>query len=246
MKVIIYTFLCLLILAACQSSKRDSADTNAKARSQADTLEQELIEYAKSEILPGFGVTIFTADSILFEKGFGYSNLEAKKAFQTDHIQMIASISKTLVGVALMKTVEEGLIYLDENVNDILSFPITNPHFPDKVITPRMLAAHTSSISGTKQSDKGYRFESPLLVSEFPDAYQPLLDNYNQTAAITLADFLANKLSPSGKWFEPGIYLEQEPGSVYEYSNLGIALLAHLIELKTGIPFDQYTQKGRT
>ncbi|MFP2995121.1 serine hydrolase domain-containing protein [Spongiivirga sp. MCCC 1A20706] len=237
-------FLLLLFLSLLLGCKEKPTATDSEAvTSQRDSLESELKSIAESKVLPGFGVSVFTKDSILYQRGFGFSNIQKETPYTTDNVQIIASVTKTLVGIALMKVVEDGLVHLDDDINHHLAFDVKNPNFPDEKITIRMLAAHTSSIGGTKKSDKGYRFESKLLASQFPEAYGPLLDVYNKDEEIALADFLKYKLSKGEKWYEKAIFNTEQPGTSYEYSNLGIALLAHIIELKTGQSFDRYAKE---
>jgi CubicO group peptidase (beta-lactamase class C family) len=49
-----------------------------------------------------FAVSVFNADSIIYSKGFGYSNKENNKPYTTETQQYIASVSKTVIGIALM------------------------------------------------------------------------------------------------------------------------------------------------
>ena len=59
---------------------------------------------------------------------------------------MLASISKTVMAVAVMQAVEDGLLDLDSDVNDALPFDVRNPPTLGTAITLRMLLTHTSSI----------------------------------------------------------------------------------------------------
>ncbi len=207
----------------------------------SDSLTIKLQEVQDENILPGFAISIFTKDSILYQKGFGYSDVKAQKEYSVESVQIIASITKTLIGVALMKAVEEGKINLDDEINNILPFKASNPTFPKTPITIRHLATHTSSISSTDNSDEGYRFETPLLKEDFPEAHHPGLEDLNKTEDLSMANYLAYKLSSQGKWYEESVFNLSEPGTSYEYSNLGATLLAHCIEIRTGEPFDEYT-----
>ena len=59
----------------------------------------------------------------------------------------VASISKIITTIGVLKLYEKGLLDLDSNINDYLDFEITNPNFIDKPITVEMLLNHTSSLS---------------------------------------------------------------------------------------------------
>ncbi|MEM9051322.1 MAG: serine hydrolase domain-containing protein, partial [Bacteroidota bacterium] len=139
--------IALVCLISCENQTVESNATAEITPTVFDTLNADLSSYDSLNILPGFAVSIFKADTILFEKGYGYSNIEEKSPYTPESIQIIASATKTLVGVSLMKAVENGSLKLDDNINNYLPSSVINPNYPDEVITPRMLASHTSSIS---------------------------------------------------------------------------------------------------
>lgn len=206
-----------------------------------DSIDVELKKIEKLNTLSGFAVSVFTKDTILFQKGYGYSDIKAQKPFTSDNVQIIASVTKTLVGVSLMQLVEKEQLSLDTPINDILPYKVVNPYFPEEEITLRHLATHTSTITGTKKSDKGYRFETPLKLENFSkehrEIYEKLIGVYNKTESLSMKEFLQRKLSNKGIWYEQAIFKNAKPGTNYNYSNLGIALLSHCIEIKTGKSF---------
>ena len=58
----------------------------------------------------------------------------------------IASVSKLVVAIGVMRLVEQGVLDLDTDVSRYLDWPLRNPHFLDRPITLRMLLSHTSSL----------------------------------------------------------------------------------------------------
>jgi len=58
----------------------------------------------------------------------------------------IASVSKLVVAIGVMRVVEQGVLDLDADVSRYLEWPLRNPAFPDRPITLRMLLSHTSSL----------------------------------------------------------------------------------------------------
>jgi len=66
----------------------------------------------------------------------------------------IASISKLMTTLGLMRLVEEGRFDLDADVSAYLGFTLRNPHFPRRAITLRHLLTHTSSL----RDEAGYSF----------------------------------------------------------------------------------------
>lgn len=64
----------------------------------------------------------------------------------------IASISKLVAALGVMRLVDYGTLDLDRDVSDYLGWRLRNPAFPDAVITLRLLLSHRSSLS----DDAGY------------------------------------------------------------------------------------------
>lgn len=59
----------------------------------------------------------------------------------------VASISKLAVAIVAMSLVEDGLLDLDQDVSDILGWPLRHPLHPDVVITTRQLLSHQSGLT---------------------------------------------------------------------------------------------------
>lgn len=118
-------------------------NTTIKAQSINDSITIELSRISKKSNLVGFGVAIVNKDSIVYAKGFGYAEKETKTPYTIHTVQPIASISKTLLAVALMKAQEMGKLRLNDPINDYLPFKIYNPNFPNENITIRQLANHS-------------------------------------------------------------------------------------------------------
>jgi CubicO group peptidase (beta-lactamase class C family) len=58
----------------------------------------------------------------------------------------VASVSKMVTAIGVMKLVDQGRLDLNRDVSDYLGWRLRNPNFPDRPITLAMLLAHTSSL----------------------------------------------------------------------------------------------------
>ncbi|MEM8890805.1 MAG: serine hydrolase domain-containing protein, partial [Bacteroidota bacterium] len=127
-----------------------------KGNGTGEVLDQ-LIEYwADQGYLPGFATVVLSKDEVLFQQAYGYADLEEEKAYSLESIQNIGSVSKTLIGLALMHAVEEGKLKLEDEVNPYLPFEVINPYHPDKPIRIIQLANHTSSIGEMEAYERSY------------------------------------------------------------------------------------------
>ena len=111
------------------------------------SLEEQLADLYKNGQLPGFAVAIVSKDKILFEKSFGFADIASQTAYTNSTQQSIASLSKTFIGLALMKAIEMGELNLDTPINTLLPFSVNHPDYPNRPITIRHLATHTSGIN---------------------------------------------------------------------------------------------------
>ena len=144
-----FHFLLFLIMTlGCATTRKQRTQEVINIReTYLDSLNLELEALSSKTIIPGFAVAIIQNDKVLFSKGFGYENLKSQKPFTVQSINSVASISKTFIGLSIMKLIDEGKLDLDEPINSILPYKVINPFYPDKEITVRHLVTHTSTIS---------------------------------------------------------------------------------------------------
>lgn len=210
------------------------------AQNYSDSLTMELTNHFNSSDLPGFSVAIVNEHRVLYEKGFGYANKEKQKGFEVRTAQNLGSVSKTVVGLALIKAIEDGKLTMDTEINEILPFQVVNPFFKESPILIHHLASHTSSILDTKHYGKTYIIDESTVNSE--NVHQDFLGFLKSHAPIELKDFLFNILNKEGEWNRKKNFSKTKPGTVKGYSNLNAALIAYIIELATDTPFKEYTQ----
>ncbi|MDH7446677.1 serine hydrolase domain-containing protein [Aquimarina sp. 2201CG14-23] len=215
------------------------------SQTNVQELEHQLDSIYKNSNISGFGVSVITPDKILFEKGFGYADKEEQKGYTVNTIQNIGSVSKTFIGIALMKAIEQGKLSEDTPINDILPFKVEHPKFQETPILVKHLATHTSSILDTEVYEKSYVLEkgSMLDLGNYTKTEQKEYKAMSSNKKYSLKEFLYNHLHIKGSWYSKNNFKKQKPGERYEYSNIGSALLAYVIELATETPFEEYTKK---
>lgn len=245
-------FLSLLpllpLLALAGQNHLDKEEPVAEARDKeheynAANLTRELEKIHKKGNINGFAVSICDQNGTLYQNGIGFANISEGESYTSTTIQNIASVSKTFIGVALLKAQEQGMLELDDPVNAYLPFKVINPFHPEIPITIRQLATHTSSITDTKYYD---RYAYYLYSDAEPDRFDltKVGERFNAYPdRIPMPDFLENILSKGGQWYRKKNYLKREPGSLFEYSNVGATLAAYVLERATGIPYDEYTTR---
>ncbi|NGM61313.1 beta-lactamase family protein [Sphingobacterium sp. SGG-5] len=121
------------------------------AQTDKDKLEQDLKFILNSYEAVGMSIVVVKDNQLIYQQSLGYSDLENEVPLKTDNLFRIASISKSFTATALLQLVEQGRISLQDNVSDLIGFPVVNPKYPDKVITLEMLLSHRTSINDSQK-----------------------------------------------------------------------------------------------
>ena len=198
--------------------------------------------FAESEIT-GFSCLAIKDGAIVYQKNMGYADLKTQRPYTKTSVQNIASISKTMIAVAVMKAVDQGKLNLDADINEYLPFKVSNPKHPNTPITVRHLATHSSSINDTEDYIRSYYFPDATGISklDMSDEYGDYLDIIKTNELIDESTFLKNILTTDGKWYSKDVYSKDEPGSISEYSNVAATLAGFVVESATGMSFEDYT-----
>lgn len=207
---------------------------------QKDSLTAALKEANKEGEIVGFSVAIIDENKILYNEGFGMADVHNNKKYEHNTVQNIASISKTLIGISLLKAKELGKLELDDPINDYLPFEVVNPHYPEIPITIRHLATHSSSIY-----DKEDLYLKSFILQKDEIAKHEVKYNHFNTRdkKMPLIDFLESCFSPEGQWYSPELFLKNKPGEKFEYSNFGANLCAMVIASATEMSYKEFTRK---
>jgi CubicO group peptidase (beta-lactamase class C family) len=95
---------------------------------------------------PAYAWATFDARGITASGASGLADRAAGRVLTIEDPVRIASISKLVVAIGVMRLVEQGRLDLDRDVSDYLGWRLRNPAFPDRPITLRLLLSHRSSL----------------------------------------------------------------------------------------------------
>jgi len=233
------TLLLLLLCIACKDVPEQTAQIKENPYADLDAELDSL--FATSEIV-GMSTAVFNGNEILFEKGYGFRSLKDSLEYTVNTTQNIASISKLVTGLTLLKAMENTSLTLSDDVNRFAPFSVRNPMFPDTPITLGQLVTHTSSISDGEFYDKAY------YLLENDAATNPEIDLdvdvfIEKEDALSLTNYLKTTLTEQDSTSSAYGYIPYKPGSTYNYSNHGAALIALIIENITGKSFVEFSQE---
>jgi len=183
---------------------------------------------------PGAVGLVIRDGKVLYDKAFGYSNLEQKTPMTNRSIFRIASQTKAIISVACLQLVEKGLIALEDPIElyfsdfknqKVISGSPTNYQLIEKIrpVTIRDLLTHQAGISAADEYPgfaflfKQYNLDKPLNGS-----YATLAEEVTQIAKMPLM---------------------HQPGERFSYG-LSTNVIGALIEKISGLRLDQYLQKN--
>ena len=171
--------------------------------------------------IPGLSASIVRNENVIWADSYGYANISQNLLVKDTTLFMLASISKTITATAIMQLYEHGYFDLNDSINDYLPFQVIHPNFPSTNITFHMLFTHSSSIQDNWDVITSYPGDSPNPLGEYLEDY----------------------LTPGGAYYNATMnFYPQEPGTVYNYCNVAVALVGYLVEVISGVPFDDYCE----
>ena len=187
----------------------------------AQTLELDLHAAATAHGAIGMSVVSMCDGVITNSVNIGKSDVTRNIDVDDSTQYRIASISKMVTAVGLMRLYDQGLFALDDDVNGALGFTFRNPAFPGVPITYRMLLSHRSSL----QDGTGY---SPFLSATYSTTPPPPVSQLVLTG---------------GAYYTADMWRTESPGSYFIYSNLNFGVVGTLIEALSGQRFDVYMRE---
>src|SRR5882724_7623080 len=126
---------------------RASAQTQAPARplelwaeNIGDVVDPLMAKWIGQHKGAGAVVVVVNRDALLFAKGYGFSDIAARKPFTADAtLVRPGSISKLFTAIAVMQLVDTGQLDLDRDVNAYIDFAIPTPQGGVPVTLRRLL-----------------------------------------------------------------------------------------------------------
>ncbi|WP_338766471.1 serine hydrolase domain-containing protein [Bernardetia sp. ABR2-2B] len=234
-----FSVIALLFMGlSCQNKP-----TTYNKTSKTDSLTNKFQAIYDKGNFHGFDVSIVDNNQVFYQKAFGYADVESKKKYTLSTKHSTGSVSKTLIGISLLKAQELGKLKLDDPINKYLSFSVKNPYFPTTDITIRHLANHTSTIADTDFYDENsYSFRNNKhLNSKVPIKIESYFNPVQKS--ISLSEFMKKVIYTEEDTCCRETFIEAEPGSNFLYSNGGATLAAVVLERATGMSFIDFTKR---
>ena len=230
--------LCLLFFFIVTCSYKPNSNINSNRLNEIDNLINSFID---DNQIPGAVVLVGDNKNILYQKSFGIKNPITNDKYQINDIFRIASMTKAITSIGVIKLWEKGKIGLDDpiekyipefkNVQILDSYNKKDTTYStiqtSKSITIRQLLTHTSGI--------GYDFidGNPSIKSIYHKEKEKFM-KYGVLCFcdqdITIGETIRNLAK---------VPLHHNPGERYTYG-IGLDVLGYLIEIISGKTLDKY------
>ncbi len=133
------------ILAACANTKRVVEVDHQAFGAELDAVLAEV--YSKFDIEHGTSIAVIKGDKVIYNKAFGYADIENKIRADENTSFYIASTTKPFTALAALLLAEKGLINMDKSLQAYFPEAKFHPEIEADTITPRHLLSHTAGIA---------------------------------------------------------------------------------------------------
>ena len=241
MKSKLYIFLMLLIIGCTSIIENNFSEKSKIDIERLNLIEKLITEDIKKNNLPGAVVLVGDEKGVVYQKAFGIKNPDTNERYTTDDIFRIASMTKAITSIAILKLWENGKISLDDPIDKYIpefkspeiieSFNEKDTSYTTrtatKKITIRQLLTHTSGI--------GYDFidGKQSIKAIYHKKKQSFMKNGVMCFCdedVTIEQAIKNLAD---------VPLHHEPGEKYTYG-IGLDVLGYLIEIVSNKKLDAF------
>lgn len=222
MKILMLILAVLLVLAVSGIAYLKYRMVNTPDKKNLESaIDAEVSKTMKSGFFPGIVVGVYK-DGRAYIKGYGTVDKEVSQSPDAETVFQIGSTSKLLTAMLLQRLCDEGIVSMDTTLGQLLAASMSLSSSVQGV-TLRQLVTHTSGFPRIPQSllDK---------VTEMAGDDDLMLDPYSYLGPKDVFDYLASAE-------------DKRKTGQFEYSNYGMGLLAHILEVVMGEDYESMVRE---
>jgi len=201
---------------------------------QPDAIHSYLQPLIENGTLAGAVTLVASKDRIVYLKAAGFRDLKAGVPMTTNDLFWIASTTKPMTATALMMLVDEGKVSLNDPVEKYL------PEFKGQSVALKNpeSAPEAERATDVPKPSQIVPANHPILVREILSHTSGL--PFRSAVQPGALDLLPLKDAVRSFAAEPLLF---QPGTSYSYSNEGLNTAARIIEVVSGMPYEQFMQE---
>jgi CubicO group peptidase (beta-lactamase class C family) len=214
----------------------------AGSMEQCDTQMQAFL--AKYQI-PGATFAITKNGKLVYMRAFGTANLAGTELTQPYHMFRIASLTKPITSIAIMKLIENGQLSLSDKPFGPGGILSADPYFANANVTDSRV--YNITIQNLLEHSAGWNRDLPMSPSPLP----PYPWSYGTSDPIDFPLHVTQTLGEPNPVTRRAMikFLVQKglnftPGTAFNYSNIGYLVLGEVIEKKTGLTYENYVKQS--
>ena len=213
--IIVFALLVVVVLSGYRYLKYRMVNTADEKNLQA-AIDREINKFVQRAQLPGLVIGVYK-DGKSFIKGYRAVSKTADAAPSATTTFQIASITKVFTASLLQILCDEGVVSMDATLGELIghSMPLSPAA---QQVTLRQLVTHTAGFPSIPKS-------LGVKATEMANSDDPLLDPYSYLGPQYVFDYLAATD-------------DKKDAGRFQYSNFGMGLLAHVLEVVTGKDYE--------
>jgi CubicO group peptidase (beta-lactamase class C family) len=193
--------------------------------------------------IPGATMAIAKDGKIVYLRSFGKADIAGTVNVQPYNIFRIASLSKQITSIAIMKLMQEGKLTMASKVFGAGGILQDHPVFAAANITDARI--YNITVQQLLEHSGGWNRDlncNPNPTTPYPYYFQAC-DPITWPLRVTMLTGTSNPVTKDAMikyLLEKG--LDFAPGTSYAYSNIGYLMLGRVIEKITGMSYEKYVQ----
>jgi CubicO group peptidase (beta-lactamase class C family) len=210
--------------------------------SQCDTQMQTFLTNYQ---IPGATFALAKNGKLIYMRAFGTANQAGTEATQPHHMFRIASISKSITSIAIMKLIENGQLSLSDKPFGPGGILNADPYFANANVTDTRV--YNITIQNLLEHSAGWNRDLPMSPNPLP----PYPWGYGHSDPIGFPLHVTQTLGEANPVTERAMIkfliqkgLDFAPGTSHKYSNIGYLVLGEVIEKKTGMSYENYVKQN--
>jgi N-acyl-D-amino-acid deacylase len=217
------------------------------------SFDRTMREFLQKHRVPGAALAVTDQGRLVYARGYGYADVAAREPATATNLFRIASISKPITAVAILKLVEEKRLELDAKVFDLLS---EYPQVSRGALAPGSDAENPRTKKPDASASRLIKEGATFDERQRNITIRHLLQHRGGWDRDVSFDAMFQSVRFARMFDAPppagpdvviramlGQELDFDPGERYAYSNYGYCLLGRVIEKITGQSYEEYVQQ---
>jgi len=249
-----FLFLFAWVLSApspAQVQTPGNIPITGKAAPGFEEFERAVVEVIQRDHIPGAAIAFVKDGRLVYARGFGWANEEARQPIEPTSVFRLASVSKSFTGIGILKLIQDKQLCMEQKV-------FARPNTPAKAAESVPCSQPILHIDPIRCA--GCQLDERIYDITVQDLMQMSGGWIENDRAVNACGVMTHG---SGDWATPqrtqralhmrsvptrvqviqfGIShrLDFTPGTCYSYSNFGFNILGQIIEQITGQPYQDW------